>query len=203
MSEELQIAPEKQGVFKRILIAMLVKQRPECLRKWRESSARWASKNKAQVYQATRSWQLKNPERTRQLKDRSRRKNQAKVNQTHIRWVKKKRLSDPNYRMIDNLRLRLRRLLKVKNAFRKFEIFGCSAAQLKSHIESLFLPGMSWGNYGKGNSKWVIDHKIPGSKFDHSNDEQLKSCWNFRNLQPLWWIDNLIKSDSLEIKEAK
>jgi hypothetical protein len=56
-------------------------------------------------------------------------------------------------------------------------------------MESLFLEGMSWDNYGK----WHIDHIRPCSSFDLSDTEQQKICFNYKNLQPLWAEDNLRK----------
>ena len=65
---------------------------------------------------------------------------------------------------------------------------GYSANDLKTHIESLFIEGMSWENWGE----WHIDHIKPVSKFE-KND--LPSVVNsLSNLQPLWAKDNLSKS---------
>jgi len=65
--------------------------------------------------------------------------------------------------------------------------------ELKSHIESQFKSGMTWENQGVGKGKWQIDHIIPCAKFDFTKRDQLVQCWHFRNLQPLWAKDNLIK----------
>lgn len=62
-----------------------------------------------------------------------------------------------------------------------------------SHLERLFLPGMTWENYGKNG--WHIDHKMPKNLFsyDTTDDSQFKECWSLSNLQPLWWRDNISK----------
>ena len=48
---------------------------------------------------------------------------------------------------------------------------------------------MSWDNYGL----WHIDHRVPCVKFDLSKPIEQQKCFNFKNLQPLWAIDNLKK----------
>ena len=50
---------------------------------------------------------------------------------------------------------------------------------------------MSWNNYGE----WHVDHIKPCAKFDLSEEEQQKKCFNYKNLQPLWGEDNLKKGD--------
>jgi hypothetical protein len=54
---------------------------------------------------------------------------------------------------------------------------------------------MSWDNYGKYG--WHIDHIKPCSSFDLSDRKQLLECFNYRNLQPLWALDNLKKGSKL------
>ena len=70
-------------------------------------------------------------------------------------------------------------------------LLGCSVEELRNHLESLFLPGMSWKNYGQFG--WHIDHVRPVCTFDLTNPEQQKQCFHYTNLQPLWWSDNLSK----------
>jgi hypothetical protein len=72
---------------------------------------------------------------------------------------------------------------------------GCTIEQLKLHLESLFLPGMNWDNYGLHG--WHIDHIVPISSFDITNPEQLKKACHYTNLQPLWAEDNLRKGDKI------
>ena len=55
---------------------------------------------------------------------------------------------------------------------------------------------MSWSNHGpKG---WHVDHIRPLASFDLGDLEQQRRACHFTNLQPLWWYENLSKSDSYE-----
>lgn len=71
------------------------------------------------------------------------------------------------------------------------DMLGYSALQLKEHIESQFLPGMTWENHGE----WHIDHIHPVSKF--SEDALVSEVCALDNLQPLWEVDNLSKSNKI------
>jgi hypothetical protein len=78
------------------------------------------------------------------------------------------------------------------NSIGSFSLVGCSGEFLRTHIESQFEPDMFWHNYGK----WHVDHIRPCASFDLSDGEQMKQCFNWKNLQPLWAMDNLKKSDT-------
>ena len=73
----------------------------------------------------------------------------------------------------------LKRLGKTKEGH-TIDLLGYSALELKEHIESLFLDGMSWDNHGE----WHIDHKIPVSTFDPETSSSVVNALS--NLQPLW-----------------
>jgi hypothetical protein len=57
---------------------------------------------------------------------------------------------------------------------------------------------MTWDNYGVFG--WHIDHVRPKASFNFTSpdDEEFKQCWALENLQPLWWKDNITKSDKWE-----
>jgi 5-methylcytosine-specific restriction endonuclease McrA len=75
------------------------------------------------------------------------------------------------------------------------ELLGCSIEDLRSHLEQQFTPGMTWDNYGVHG--WQIDHIIPLSYFNLSDPEQQKRAWHYTNLQPLWAVDNIRKSNKI------
>ncbi len=70
------------------------------------------------------------------------------------------------------------------------ESLGYSADELKSHIETLFIDGMSWDNHGE----WEIDHIFPLSKFDPETPVNIVN--SLQNLQPLWKEENRSKSNN-------
>ena len=101
-----------------------------------------------------------------------------------------------------NLRESLKRYSKrgyvSKNGKHWENLVGYTVQKLKKHLESLFLPGITWDNYGE----WHIDHIIPKSFFIYSslNNTEFKYCWSLNNLQPLWAKDNIRKKAYIKIK---
>jgi hypothetical protein len=114
---------------------------------------------------------------------------------------KKRRYLDLLFRLKTNLRSRLTKLLKAKswpknNHFIKY--IGCTPQYLKLHIENQFQSGMTWDNYGKGLDKWNVDHISPLSLAN--TEEELYALCHYSNLQPLWELDNLKKSNKILVK---
>ena len=68
---------------------------------------------------------------------------------------------------------------------------GCSIAEFTTYIEALFLPGMTWENWGI--SGWHFDHRVPLARFDLSDRKQFLEAAHFSNYQPLWALDNVRK----------
>lgn len=119
-------------------------------------------------------------------------KNAQKIYQQRAIREKKRRKTDLSYRIYSNLRYRLYRAIKLnKKTQDTLDYLGCSIEKLKEHLEKQFTKGMSWDNYGE----WHIDHIKPCASFDLSIKKEQKICFHFTNLQPLWAIDNLRKSD--------
>jgi hypothetical protein len=83
------------------------------------------------------------------------------------------------------------------------QLVGCDQTALKLHIESLFKQGMSWGNYGNQPGCWSVDHTKPFAMFDLTDPKQLDECCNFKNLAPMWHIENLKKSDKFDSKDTE
>lgn len=109
-----------------------------------------------------------------------------------------KNQTDPQFKLRKNLRTRVRFALKSQNAYKSSfteDLLGCTIPEYKKHIESLFTEGMTWELLMKGEI-W-IDHIKPCVAFDLTNPEQQKACFNYKNTQPLWKIDNLKKGAKL------
>ena len=99
---------------------------------------------------------------------------------------------DMKFRITNTLRSRVRAAIKNKGgvkSFKTMKLIGCSINKCIKHLEKQFKDNMSWSNYGK----WHIDHKIPCVSFDLSKISEQKECFNYKNLQPMWAVDNLQK----------
>jgi len=120
------------------------------------------------------------------------------INKIRRIYRKNRYLSDLDFQIKSNLRSRISIALKnnQKNG-KTLELLGCTIEQLKQHLTSKFQNKMTWKNYGRRG--WHIDHKIPCDSFDLNDPKQQKKCFHYTNLQPLWWKDNLKKSNKLII----
>jgi hypothetical protein len=105
---------------------------------------------------------------------------------------REKRKTDIAYRLYERIRGRIKALLKSQDRPQSIsKSMGCTASELKAYLESKWLPGMTWENYGFYG--WHVDHIIPLSSFDLRNKEQYAAACHYTNLQPLWALDNLRK----------
>lgn len=74
------------------------------------------------------------------------------------------------------------------------EYVGMNGYELKEHINSRMLPGMTWNNYGKD---WVVEHLVALVYFDLTNKEDIKLAWNPINLIPFFKRDMYFKEGNL------
>ena len=114
-------------------------------------------------------------------------------------YIKKKLITDIQYRLRKILRTRLSHALKdnLKTGSAVRDL-GCTVQELKEYLEKQFELGMSWDNYGNKKGQWSIDHIKPLSSFDLTDRVQLLEAVNFKNLQPMWHIDNIRKGKALK-----
>lgn len=120
------------------------------------------------------------------------RRNQE-YNKNRMKW-------DMGLKIRLNLSNRIRNAIVLqygKKNIKMKKLLGCDIDFLKKHLELKFQNGMSWQNYGKGENKWEIDHIIPCRAFNLIKLEEQQKCFHYTNLQPLWCVDNIIKSDKM------
>lgn len=137
--------------------------------------------------------------RTREYKARNRQKHRdqnknwcSQNRDKRKEYQRKHRQENIQARLAHNLRNRLNSKIKnTSKAGSAVKDLECSLEELKTYLESKFVPEMSWNNYGK----WHIDHIKPLASFDLTHEEEFLKAVHYTNLQPLWAKDNLIKSD--------
>ena len=138
------------------------------LRNQKERNAAWQKRGNS-----TDKWKKNNPE---------------KVKKAYSNKYKKY-MSIPKNRINCRMKNLINSKLREKDYF--FKDLNYSVRDLRSHLEKLFKPGMSWDN----RSEWHIDHIQPLCSFDikERGDEEFQKCWSLSNLQPLWRSENSIK----------
>jgi hypothetical protein len=133
-----------------------------------------------------------NRERERARGNKWRKENRERYNKYFHDYYEK----DESKKIGRNLRNRLRKVLKGKTSeIHSINICGCNLDFLKTHLVFLFQDGMSMANYGK----WHIDHIIPCDAFDFHNTIHQRACFYWRNLQPMWSVENISKNDNYNI----
>ena len=164
----------------------------------------WRKENAAKISAYNKDYAKKNAEKIKEKKKINLILNKEKIALVTKAWKEKNKdlikvynkeyssnryKNDPIFKLKLNQRTRVRAILKSEKQAKTNELLGCTYEELKQHIESKFIDGMSWENMGK----WHIDHIVPLSAFDLSTKENQMIAFNYKNLQPLWAIDNLKK----------
>ena len=166
-----------------------------------ERQKKWRQKNPEWVYNRFKKYRKNNPEKVKEnqkifyINNPDKRKEYRKnYNNRKHQQRKERREKDPIFTLINNVRSRLYKYLTKMQITKKnktFEIVGCSPAELKEHLEKQFVIGMSWEN----RNEWHIDHIVPLSSA--KTEEELYKLCHFTNLQPLWAIENIKKSNKI------
>jgi len=163
------------------------------INKFKEYQKEYRLKNKDKLSKYTNEWYIQNKERLLNYQKKYREKNKSSINLQKTVYRKNRFETDDLYKCKQNIRNRMSQAFR-KTSWKKEGselLIGCSFEVAKSHIENKFIFGMSWSNHGE----WHIDHIIPLSSAK-SKDELIKLC-HYKNLQPLWALDNLSKGNKL------
>ena len=179
--------PEKVKEYKKKWYAANTEKKKEINRKWyaanpekqRKANRKWKAANPEKVKEFNRKWYVANPEKVREIQRK---------------YAAYKRATDPNFRLIKNMRTSLCNSIKGRRkSAPTMKIIGCTVEELFKHFESCstWEPWMTRENYGKGG--WDVDHIIPISKWDQNCPVQFAKCWHKSNLQPMEHIANIKK----------
>jgi hypothetical protein len=171
-----------------------------------EYNREWAKANKEHCFEYNKKWFAENSEYIKKFmsdyyfnnKDSITAKNKERIQKNPEYYEQRRRESSDRYmeKYYTDPRVRIRHA--VSNTFARIaagkiarteELLGCTLEEAKDHIESQFVDGMSWNNYGE----WHIDHVRPVASIDPNCEEDLKFVCNIHNLQPLWAKDNICK----------
>jgi hypothetical protein len=166
-------------------------------------------------------WNKANPEKLKKMKRESRLRNleastlrdkiYREKNRDAVR-LRKKKYHARKYRESPEYRIKIYLRGRLGGAMRKFrngrtktreavDLLGCTVEEFRAYIETLWIEGMSWANYGR--KGWHLDHKIAVSRFDLKKLSHRKACFHYSNFQPLWMPDNIKKSNLITVEQEE
>ena len=103
--------------------------------------------------------------------------------------IKKRKDEDINFRLACNLGKRVLNAFKPRNVGKTNKtslLLGCSQSFLRLWIESQLFGEMTLENYGK---IWCLDHCFPIASFNLLDENDIKKCFNWINLRPMYVKD--------------
>lgn len=170
----------------------------------KEERADYQRRNKDSVNINKKRYVERNPEKRKQqsrnyyhrhreeIKERAQAKKEE-TNKKRVEYIH----NNTNAKLAHNYRTLILRAMGRKNVkhSRSTELLGCSIEDFKLYLSSLWVDNMDWTNYGKGRSKWSIDHIIPISYFNLNNWEEAKKAYHYTNCVPMWYSQNASKSN--------
>ncbi len=160
----------------------------------REYNRQWKERNHNRCIELRKEWVGRNPNKWAIICRKYNSRHKPQVRESQRKYRIERRLRDLQFRLAGNLRSRIRESINnnVKCGSSVVDL-GCSITEFKSYIESKWMTGMTWENYGR--SGWHLDHIIPLASFDLTDRTQFLKACHYTNYQPLWAIDNIKKSD--------
>lgn len=164
--------------------------------KYKEYGRLYRERNKEQLNRYITDWRVENEDKFKSGRKKWYEKNKEEVIAKNYDYCKGRKKKDPLYK----LRLGIRSLIltSFKSKFTKkskktIEILGCSFEEFYKHLESKFDEKMNWKNQG---TYWHIDHIKPISLAQ--NEQEVYELNHYTNFQPLYWEENLKKSNKFE-----
>lgn len=105
------------------------------------------------------------------------------------------------YNTKKRLQIAMRRLY-CNNAPSKeiVSLLGINKDEFIHHINKYLIEGMTKENFG---TEWGLDHIVPVGLFDLNKQEDLKLCYNYNNIMPMFNSDNRVKGASVHFSLDK
>ena len=170
-----------------------IRNRPEVVKRERARKQTPKYREREREYKKTEIWKQNRRKYTSSTKGRE-----------TIKAARKKWKNNPGVSTMLSLNESLRRMMKKPDyKSHLLDYMKISRDEFISQLNNMISlePGMNWDNYGYRNAGyedgWDIDHIIPKSQYDHTDEEDIARCWNIQNLTPKWHKDNLKKTNKI------
>jgi hypothetical protein len=188
-----------------------VKNRPICKSCHNSKCNEYKKINKEKVCENHKEYYDKNKEKISDYYKNHYKENKDTYMENNRKWREENReiinikanerfATDPIARLKKNCRKRIHSALKNSNSKSTLKLIDCNIDFLKEWLSYNFQDGMTMDNYGY---YWHVDHVIPCSLFDLTNQDEVNNCFRWTNLQPLEAATNLSKQNKLDKTEVE
>ena len=123
--------------------------------------------------------------------------NRDKINTRMNEYLRIRKESNLNFILACNLRSKTYQAFKsqnVRKTSKTFVLLGCSHSFFKNWIVNRLYGIMTLENYG---SMWQIDHCLPIASFNLLDENEMKKCFIWFNLGPLYFNGNNSKKQKM------
>jgi hypothetical protein len=104
--------------------------------------------------------------------------------------------NDPEFRMKKIIRSRFKKTVLGKKTYSKIlNYIGVDIQYFLKWIEFNFDKNISWKNQG---TYWDVEHIKPCASYNLLNEDEIKLCYNWKNLRPCEKIENYKKNDKID-----
>ena len=163
--------------------------------KYKEYMKEYREKNKEKLKDYINNWRVENVDKFKSGRKNYYKRNKEDIVKKNYQYCKQKTSTDPLYKLTRGIRALI--LVSFRNQFttkskKTIEILGCSFEEFKIHLESQFDDKMNWENQS---TYWHMDHIIPIASAQ--TEEDVYRLNHYTNFQPLYWLDNLKKSNKI------
>ena len=171
-----------------------------------EKNKKHYEENKEQIAERRKKHYEENKEQKKEYNKKHYEENKERIDENSKKWreenkerideyLKNRRKNDENFRIKRYLSSALANALKKSNTNKKNKTMtyvGCSKEELLLHLQST--KKTEWQN-----EKLHIDHIIPRALYDHTDEDEIYKCWNWRNLRYLPEKENISKGNKLDM----
>jgi len=169
----------------------------------------WRLENKERLNQKSLDWnddhkkelkeyRLQNKEKLNQTSRLWQKENRERSNIIHVNYIRRRLEKDSFFKFSNVLRSLITKSFKrgVKSFVKKsktVDILGCSIEFFINYILAKCPEGITLKDFSRFG--YHIDHIVPIS-IAKTEEEVINLC-HYTNFQPLWWRDNIVKSNKI------
>ena len=158
--------------------------------------------NKNRLLVEIKEYRQNNKEKISITRKKYYQKNKNKIKKEIINREKKKLKNDKIYKLKHNIKGLFYNTFKRQIIIKTKNIFSYTGILFNEYINHL-KQSEYWKDYCDGKNKIEIDHIIPCSVYNFNDPEEIKKCWNPRNLRLLPSQKNRLKSNKIDFDLIK